>query len=300
MKKVSLVIMLCLATYGVVFSQTGEKRKSVFQLSFISPLSTNGLHSYRYTNQVSFNMFAGVSENEEVFTLGGLSNLVLKDAKGFQLAGLLNYVGNRGTGFQFAGLANLNRGSFTGFQFAGLVNYAKDVRGVQLAALVNIAENSDCPIGLVNLIKNGEKGLAVTYDAIGNAVVSFRSGGKYTYGIVGVGYNHKAHDHVLVTEAGVGVHIPCTSWFRINQELKASSIGCDADEPVFNGGYSLLPAFKIGKHLELFGGAGIQYATTSNLGNANLFSTASLWEKRTTTRLQRIYIGYQFGVQYIF
>ena len=68
---------------------------------------------------------------------------------------------------------------------------ANDVKGVQWAGLLNIARNSDVPIGLINIIKNGEMGMAVTYDGIGNAVASFRSGGKYTYGILGIGYNHK-------------------------------------------------------------------------------------------------------------
>lgn len=39
-------------------------------------------------------------------------------------------------------------------------------------------------------------GMAVTYDGIGNAVASFRSGGKYTYGILGIGYNHKMKKNI--------------------------------------------------------------------------------------------------------
>lgn len=390
MKKGLLAILFCMVTYGTAFSKTDESKKSAFQLSFITPLGTNGLHSSQYTNKASFNILVGTSKNEEAFTFGGLSNIIMNNAKGFQLAGLSNYVGNEGQGGQFAGLVNVNKNSFKGFQvaglvntagnmngfqlggltnvskdtrglqlaglvntagnmdgfqlggltnvskdtrgfqlaglvnssgnvdgfqlagltnvakdvrgfqFAGLINIAKNVKGVQFAGLVNIAENSDCPIGLVNIIKNGEMGIALTYDGIGNAMVSFRSGGKYTYGILGIGYNHKAKDNSLVTEGGFGAHIPVVSWFRINNEIKVSSIGSNADTPILNAGYSLIPAFKIGNHCELFAGASINYMKTWDLNNSNLFPKHSLWEKSSFSTLEQIYIGYLVGVQYLF
>lgn len=298
MKKI-LVVMLCLCAH-TVFAQTQDSKKSPFQLSFVSPLGTNGLQSSQYTNTVSLNLLAGISKNEEAFTLGGLSNIILNDAKGVQIAGLSNYVGNEGRGFQLAGLVNVNKGGFSGFQLAGLVNIAKDVEGVQLAGLINIAENSDCPIGLINIIKNGEMGIAVTYDGIGNVVASFRSGGKYTYGILGVGYNHKIDRTRLVTEAGLGAHIPVVKWFRINNEIKFSTIGCDSSKPVVNVGYYLLPAFKLGNHFELFGGVSINYMESKNMNTENVFPNHSLWKSYSSTRLQQCYIGYQAGVQYIF
>lgn len=70
-----------------------------------------------------------------------------------------------------------------GVQFSSLVNKARKVNGVQFATLVNIADESDFPVGLVNIIKKGERGISVTYDLLGNTLLSFRSGGKYTYGI---------------------------------------------------------------------------------------------------------------------
>lgn len=329
MKKI-LTLLLCVLTYSTLFAQTSTEKRTTFQLTFFPPLSTNGMYSHQYTNTISINLLAGISQNEEAFTWGGLANVVLNDAKGFQMAGLANYVGNDGQGFQNAGLANINKNRFSGFQmaglantasemkgfqfsglaniasdvngvqFAGLINIAKDVHGVQFAGLINIAENSDCPIGLINIIKNGEKGIAVTYDAIGSTVVSFRSGGKYTYGILGVGYNHKSSNNSLVTEGGLGAHIPVTPWFRINNELKATSIGNNTDEPVFNAGYSLLPAFRIGKHVELFAGAGINYMDTKDMNNLKMFPNHSLWKKSGSSRMQQLYIGYQFGLQYIF
>lgn len=143
-------------------------------------------------------------------------------------------------------------------------------------------------------------GVAVTYDALGSTVATFRSGGRYTYGIIGVGYNHKTENNSLVAEGGFGAHIPVTPWFRINNELKASTIGNDSDEPVLNTGYSLIPSFRIGKHIELFGGVGINYMMTKDVSNSKIFPNHSLWKKTESTKLQQLYIGYQFGVQYIF
>ena len=329
MKKI-LVLMLCAFAHVALFAQTSENKKSVFQFSFAPPLSTNGSHSAQYTNIASLNLLVGISQNEEAFTFGGLSNVILNDAKGFQFAGISNHIGNEGHGFQFAGIVNTNKNSFSGFQFAGLlntasqmngfqfsgltniagdvsgfqfaglVNIAKKVKGAQFAGLINIADDSDCPIGLINIIKNGEKSIAITYDILGSSIVSFRSGGKYTYGILGIGYNHKTKENTLVTEGGLGAHIPVASWFRINNEIKFTSIGCDSSEPVLNAGYSLIPAFKIGQHLELFAGASINYMESKKVSNKGIFPNHSLWKKYGSSKLQQLYIGYQVGVQYIF
>lgn len=318
MKKISVVVLFAFAC-NLAFAQVGDNKRSSFQLSFISPVGTNGKHSAEYTNRYSLNLLVGISKNEEQLTLGGLSNIILNDAKGVQIAGLSNYVGNRGEGVQWAGLANMNKGKFHGLQVAGLFNTAADVsgvqiggllniainvKGVQLAGLVNIAENSDVPIGLINIIKNGEIGIAITYDGIGNTIASFRSGGRYTYGILGVGYNHKIKKNGLVVEAGLGAHIPVVKWFRINNELKATTIGRynddESDKLVFNAGYSLLPAFRIGRHFELFGGTSINYMETKNKNAGNVFPNHSLWEGDNSAKLQQVYIGYQVGAQFIF
>ena len=92
MKKI-LVLILCVLVYSALFAQSNEDKKTVFQLSFVPPLSTNGVYSHQYTNTVSLNLLVGISRNEEAFTWGGISNIILNDAKGFQMAGLSNYVG---------------------------------------------------------------------------------------------------------------------------------------------------------------------------------------------------------------
>ena len=231
--------------------------------------------------------------------LAGITNIAKGTYKGVQLAGLLNTTKGTYKGVQLAGLLNTSK-DITGLQFAGLLNIAGKVRGVQFAGLLNIAEESDCPIGLVNIVKRGEMGIALTYDILGNGIVSFRSGGKYTYGIIGFGYNHKlSGDNKTVAEAGYGVHIPCYSWFQINNEFKVTSTAT-SDKPFLNASYSLLPSFKIKKHYNIFGGASLNYSTTTEMDNQTLFPQNNLWKKQTDSRLQQLFIGYLVGIQYIF
>lgn len=246
-----------------------------FHFSFMPPLSSNGINASQYTNGASFSILAGMSANERNFTFASISNVIANESRGLQFAGISNYIGKQGQGVAFAGITNITKGTykgvqlagitnysagesrgvafaglnnaingnFKGVQFAGLLNTSKDITGLQFAGLLNIAEESDCPIGLVNIVKRGEMGIALTYDILGNGIVSFRSGGKYTYGIIGFGYNHKlSGDNKTVAEAGYGVHIPCFSWFQINNEFKVTSTAT-SDKPFLNASYSLLPSF---------------------------------------------------------
>ena len=55
MKKI-LVLILCVLVYSALFAQSNKDKKTVFQLSFVPPLSTNGAYSHQYTNTVSLNL----------------------------------------------------------------------------------------------------------------------------------------------------------------------------------------------------------------------------------------------------
>lgn len=330
MKKIQSVFIILLTVFHLS-AQMNQGKYVPFHFSFMPPLSSNGINASQYTNRASFSILAGMSANERNFTFASISNVIANEARGLQFAGISNYIGKQGQGVAFAGITNITKGTYkgvqlagiinttkgtykgvqfagllntskdiTGLQFAGLLNIAGKVRGVQFAGLLNIAEESDCPIGLVNIVKRGEMGIALTYDILGNGIVSFRSGGKYTYGIIGFGYNHKLPgNNKTVAEAGYGVHIPCYSWFQINNEFKVTSTAT-SDKPFLNASYSLLPSFKIKKHYNIFGGASLNYSTTTEMDNQTLFPQNNLWKKHTDNRLQQLFIGYLVGIQYIF
>lgn len=249
------------------------------------------------TEAVQIGGLFNVTQNTNGFQLGGLFN-VARNTQGVQIGGLFN-IAKKFRGFQLGGLFS-KADNVNGMQFSGLFNIAKNVRGVQFAGLVNVADRSDCPIGLINIIRHGEMGLAVTYNELGSAVLSFRSGGKVTYGILGVGYNHKITGTPYVIEGGFGAHINCTRWFRINNEVKISSFTDFRNESDFVAGYSLLPAFRIVRHFELFGGPGINYMNAGNDNAAALLSYKSLWKETGISRTKQVYVGWQAGIHVIF
>lgn len=254
-----------------------------------------------------------VKDSGDGLQFAGLLNLAGNDYRGLQFAGLVNKSDNM-SGLQFAGLGNVagnvrggqfaglfnKSGDVSGAQFAGLVNIAKNVSGAQFAGLVNIAESSNYPIGIVNIIKNGEKAVAFTYDETGSLLLAFRSGGRVTYGIIGAGYNHKTSGNVFTMEAGLGAHINCLSWLRVNNEIKATSIGSTSENPAFKASYALLPAFKFMPHFEVFAGPTLNFLNAKDEVSGDLFPSRSLWKHQGETRRSSLYVGYQFGVQYIF
>jgi hypothetical protein len=237
-----------------------------------------------------------ISKDVYGLQVGGLTNIA-QDTYGLQLAGLFN-VSHDLYGMQLAGLFNCAKDVY-GLQFAGLVNVAKRARGVQFAAILNVAEESDFPIGLINIIKQGDKGVALTYDMLGNAVMSFRSGGKYTYGILGVGCNAQIEER-LVVEAGYGLQIPVCRWLDVNNEFKATTMGYNSGYTRSNFSYLLAPSLTLWRHCNLFAGASINYFMSDRASAATLLPNAGLWRKEGDRGIGQLYLGYQVGVQYVF
>ena len=247
--------------------------------------------------------------------VAGVANMSKGAYNGIQVSGVYNYSGS-GNGIAVAGVANTSKDSYIGLQlsgvtniagdvkglqFAGVANIAKKVKGVQFATILNVAEESDFPIAFINIIKNGKMGVALSYDILNNTVLSFRSGGKYSYGILGVGYNSKVKDGSnIVAEAGYGIHIPITNWFEINNEFKATSLGFSNDKVCYNASYLLAPSFTFLNHFNVFGGASFNYLYSNYVNSEDLFPNNCLWEKDNSDNKQRMFIGYQIGLQYVF
>lgn len=261
--------------------------------------------------------FAGVfnytGHDTHGLQFSGVTNIVRNNSSGFQMAGVMNLtqemngmlfagVMNKSEhtkGFQFAGVGNI-AADINGMQFSSIFNKARKVNGMQFAAILNIAEESDYPVGLVNIIKNGEMGIGISYNETGSTMLSFRSGGRVLYGIVGIGYNHEARKARYVTEGGFGAHIPVVSRFRVNTELVAAHISSFTDDHNLHASLKILPAFRILPHLEIFAGPGINFLTTDDVNNRSLFPNHSLWKKYKTNRLSQLYLGYTVGIQFIF
>ena len=247
--------------------------------------------------------------------IAGVTNINNGANIGAQISGVANINNGAAMGLQISGVTNINNGSFIGLQLSSVANIAGDVKGMQLSAvmnkakkvkgvqfatLLNIAEESNFPIAFINIIRNGKMGVALTHDILNNKVVSLRSGGKYTYGILGFGFNNKITEgNRLVAEAGYGIHIPITEWFEINNELKATMTGLGS-ETSNNFGYFLSPSLTLLEHYNFFAGVSVNYFNSNSVNSGTILPNNCFWNKDGNDYIHRMFVGYQIGVQYIF
>ena len=248
---------------------------------------------------IQFSGLVGVAKKVKGLQFSGMLNTAT-DVKGVQFSGMVG-VAKKVKGLQFSGMLNTAT-DVKGVQFAGLVNVARKVNGMQFAGLINVATDSDYPIGIINIIRHGRNGIGITYDMTGNMMLAFRTGSRYTYGIIGFGYN-PIHN-VTAAECGYGAHIPVCKWFEINNEIKATSIYGTNDISafnIFNIGYLLAPSFTVADHYNLFAGVSLNFMSSGDSAASSFFPKHSLWKRYSPCRGQRqLYIGYQVGLQYIF
>jgi hypothetical protein len=235
--------------------------------------------------------FMNLAQNTDV-QVGGFANIAA-DVNATQVAGFINIAGNV-KGAQVAGF--INAADDVNSQFAGFINVAKDVKGVQVAGFINIAETSEYPIGIVNIIKNGEKGLGVTIDEDLTTMLSFRSGGRITYGIVGVGLNFKEDEPFYALEAGLGAHVPVIgNRFRINVEGTATTLTDFTHKVTFRSALALMPSVVIEKNLEIFAGPTFGYTNFDYDIDEGRYSY--LWTDNFWDRTHALYLGAKMGIQ---
>lgn len=122
----SLAIIIGFTNTQFIKAQEAEEIKTQpAQISFVSPLGTNGAASGRTINHFSVNLLYGVSAG----------------VRGAELSGLAGKTTGSVVGGQFAGVANFSTGSVKGAQVSGLMNTSAGFNGLQYAGLVNIAKN---------------------------------------------------------------------------------------------------------------------------------------------------------------
>ena len=268
---------------------------------FYNGIQIGGISNFTKDSNIGLQIggIANYSGSTKGLMLGGIANITKDSNIGLQIGGIVNYSGST-KGLMLGGISNIS-GDIIGFQFAGVMNVAKNVKGVQFASIINIADDSDFPIAFINIIKNGKMGVSLSYDILNNTVLSFRSGGKYTYGILGVGYNAKVNDgSKIMAEAGYGIHIPVNHLFEINNEFKAISVGFSNDKTCYNFAYLLAPSVTFWNHYNIFGGVSFNYLNSNYEDSNDLLPKKYLWSKDTNDNAQRMYIGYQIGLQYVF
>jgi hypothetical protein len=266
-----------------------------------------------------------IKQDAKGLQIAGLSNHVGKDANGTLIAGLLNsYAGGHGvavagltnissngngtqvsgvlnkggniSALQVSGLVNI-AGNVKGLQVAGFLNTAKKVRGLQLG-FINVADSASTQIGIINISKNGEQALGLTIDENRTLMLTYRTGGKTIYGIIGTGYNFKNKRDKYAFEAGLGAHVWKIKTFALNAELVGGGIQSFKSGEYFKSSFRLMPAFKITPAIELFGGPSINYMNTNTDDGRKLTSNyISSWSRNNGRDLYGFYFGYTAGVK---
>lgn len=218
---------------------------------------------------------------------------------GSQVAGFMNYASRKVGVSQIAGFMN-KAADVDGAQVAGFINIAGKVKGAQIAGFINIADSSDYPIGIINIIKNGEKSIGISLDENLTTMLSFRSGGKKLYGILGLGYNFRNDKEVYAMEAGLGAHFFQSNTFRLNTEAIAGSIDSFKSGDYFKSSLKILPALRIGR-IELFGGPSLNFISTNTQEGRELYSHfIKTWQNNHGGDFKALYLGYGAGIQLLF
>ncbi len=234
--------------------------------------------------------FTNIAHESNV-QVGGFLNLA--DSAEVQISGFINV--SEKCDVQVAGFINV-ADEVKGTQVAGFVNVARKVTGVQLSGFINIADSSDCPIGIINIIGNGEQALGMSINEIGTSIATFRSGGNKLYGILGIGGNFTDNYEAFAVQAGLGMHIPMSRNFRLNTEVTVTSLSDRRFNTDLRSSVKLLPAIRLGR-FELYAGPTFSYTTTSDhqgLGRVGY----SLWSKERYYQSQDLSIGFESGIQY--
>ncbi len=186
-----LVLLLFFASAGGGYAQDSLSRITYpVQISFIPPLSTNGLQNVNSVNQLSINLIAGYAGGLEGFELGGFANVLKGSMTGTQIAGFANVVGGPAQGIQIAGFANVNQKRTEGIQVAGFSNVVSDsTAALQLAGFSNMVTGTSQGTqlaGFMNLNRDHFSG----FQTAGFANIN----GKKTGGAQMAGYYNMSND----------------------------------------------------------------------------------------------------------
>jgi len=278
--------------------------------------SADGCQAAGFINYVGGNTrgtqlggFINLSSTVDGAQVGGFANVAMHEVKGAQIAGFINTadtataqvagfinVANRAKA-QVAGFVNVAE-EVDGTQIAGFINVARKVNGVQIAGFINIADSSDCPIGIINIIGNGEQALGVTVNEIGTTMLTFRSGGRKLYGILGVGGNYTGGYRGYALEAGVGMHIPVRPNFRFNTEVSVTSLSDLWINTDIRTDLRFMPAVKLG-NVEIFAGPTFSYTGTNDIQGVGRVGY-TLWDYESFNYTHNFAIGGVAGIQYHF
>lgn len=334
MKKTILLTVIFLLNTFYFFSQDTIKidqgllpdDKKFFNIGLVGLVSTNGENSEDITNNLSIGIIHTFSNNIRGLSIApfnhvfssmhglqlGLMNSANIEAKGMQL-GLVNQT-SKLSGVQIGILGNATQAKESKGVQIGMLNFQK--QGALQIGIFNHAEHNDCPIGFVNIIKDGLQEYGITIDEMTNLMAIARTGGKYTYGIVGAGYSFGSPHNQMIVELGLGARMHLSNKFKIDTEISMATLTQpksetqrQKEERLERGEklnfysaqkftFRILPNIKIGSRIKVSAGPTLNYMYTHQASNEKLFPSKHLWRKFEGNNLKQLHIGWTFGIYY--
>ena len=263
----------------------------------------DGLHVAGFSNHIGNNAnglliagFMNSSKSGKSTAIAGVGNFA-KKGSGVQVSGLIN-IGGYVTGMQGAGFMNIAR-NVKGLQIGGLMNKAKIIKGAQIAGLLNIADTALYQIGIINISKNGEMRFGAQVDEDNTTLLTFRSGGKLVYGVIGAGYNFKNKENVYAVEAGLGLHLLKSGLFHLDTELTQATLANFEGSASFRSTFRLMPAISITKKISVFVAPSFNLIHTDSMEDRLLRKKyVTTWNENNGGKFTGLYFGYSAGVIY--
>jgi hypothetical protein len=274
MKTVAIILFFNILFIQIRLSaQVAESNELIsrpFQMTFLTPLGTNGLDAGKFKNDFSLNLIAGYNGGLSGFEVGGFANTIRYDMYGMQVAGFSNLVLGKTTGCQISGFSNINQKFFKGIQLSGFSNIVNDsayivqasgfsnivkgkIKGTQVSGFVNISTGDAIvsqAAGFVNIVKGKVKCAQVsgfanisTDDAIVTQAAGFINvvNGK-TQGAQVSGFANISSDDAKAIQiagfanitSGTTQGVQVSGFFNYTKKLKGVQLGvfnyCDSVE----------------------------------------------------------------------
>lgn len=225
---ISLLIFLGLSV-AVWAGDTTKTQTRPFQISFVHPMSTNGIGNANSTNTFSLNLISGYAGGVDGCEIGSFANVVRNDVRGAQISGFVNVVGGQSDGVQLAGFSNVNQRGSKGVQAAGFANVVNDTSsGVQVAGFSNVNNGSFegwQSAGFLNVNTQSFDGIQTAgFINVNTAPV---------YGIQASGFYNHAQDSLhgvqlagfMNLSAGSTKGVQAAGFLNVSKKLKGLQIG---------------------------------------------------------------------------
>ncbi|PWJ44213.1 hypothetical protein BC781_101563 [Sediminitomix flava] len=312
------------ASVAMISGANAQSSEKAFQLSFISPIGTNGTQANEIINDYSLNLLGGHSRGNNVLELGGLYNVNTSYTKGVQFAGLTNYSAKSEKAVQFAGITNIASDQDRGVQISGITNVtAKGNVAFQLSGILNVADKAGTQIGLINIAdsvggtsiglinivkKNGKKEFEIGFSDALHTYGSFKLGTDkfYTIFSAGVNYINQTDDLQYAVGLGFGKDIALKNNFATQIELLGYGL---SEGQEFTSDLNMLTQLKVTGSKEfksgvkVFAGPVLNMTVSKYQGEdgeliGSQLAPYTLFESNNGNVDLKGWIGFTFGIRY--